>query len=105
MAAGTPVVASDIPASRTMLTDQEAAILVPPKDHVALARALMRIADNPEKGRRMAEAGRQRTLDFTWSTIADRVLAYYEELLNEEELGGAYWSADADLIRAGGSPS
>ncbi len=105
MAAGTPVVASDIPASRTMLTDQEAAILVPPKDHVALARALMRIADNPEKGRRMAEAGRQRALDFTWSTIANRVLAYYEELLNEDELGGSYWSADADLIRAGGSPS
>ena len=53
----------------------------------------------------MAEAGRRRAHDFTWSTIADRVLAYYEELLNEDELGGAYWSADADLVRAGGSSS
>ena len=105
MAAGTPVVASDIPASRTMLTDQEAAILVPPKDHVALARALMRVAANPDKRQRMAEAGRRRARDFAWSTIADRVLAYYEELLNEDEIGETYWSADADLVRAGGSSS
>ena len=105
MAAGTPVVASDIPASRTMLIDNEAAVLVPPKDHVALARALMRVAANPDKRQRMAEAGRQRARDFAWSTIADRVLAYYEELLNEEELGEAYWSPDADLVRAGGSTS
>ncbi len=101
MAAGTPVVASDIPGFRTVLVDRGAAILTPPKDSTALARALMRVADRPEKRRRMAEAGLHRAQDFAWSKIADRVTAYYEELLNEGEIGGAYWSSNADLLETG----
>ncbi len=101
MASGTPVVASDIPGFRTVLIDDETAILVPPKDHVGLARALMRVSDNIDKRRRMARAGRTRALDFAWTSIADRVIDYYDELLNESEIGGQYWRSSPTLAGIG----
>jgi phosphatidylinositol alpha-mannosyltransferase len=101
MAAGTPVVASDIPGFRTVLVERNAAILVPPKDHVALARSLVRLARNPEKRQQLASSGQRRAHDFAWSTIADRVIAYYEELVNESEIGGPYWTQSADLVGTG----
>ena len=104
MAAGTPVVASDIPGFRTVLIDHEAAILVPPKDHVGLARGLMRVADNADKRRRMSVAGRKRALDFAWDSIADRVIDYYHELLNEGEIGGRYWKESPNLVGARHKP-
>ena len=101
MAAGTPVVASDIPGFRTVLVERNAAILVPPKDHVALARSLVRLSRNSEKRQQLANAGRLRAQDFAWSTIADRVIAYYEELVNESEIGGPYWTQSSDLVGTG----
>ena len=59
MAGGVPVVASDIPGFRSVLRDARGALLVPPRDHMALARALMRLIDNGVK-RRGLIAGRPR---------------------------------------------
>ncbi|MBM4437938.1 MAG: glycosyltransferase family 4 protein [Actinobacteria bacterium] len=86
MAAGVPVVASDIPGFRSVLRDGEGAILVPPKDHVALARNLMRLIDNAAKRARMAEFGHRRAQDFAWDKIATRILDYYAEV--RDEVGG-----------------
>ena len=96
MASGLPVVASDIPGFRSVLLDGEGAILVPPKDDVALARNLMRMIDNPQKRARMVEFGLRRARDFAWDKIATRVLDYYDELLNEAEIGGKYWTVAGD---------
>jgi glycosyltransferase involved in cell wall biosynthesis len=84
-----------------VLIDDKTAILVPPKDHVGLARALMRVSDNIDKRRRMARAGRTRALDFAWTSIADRVVDYYDELLNESEIGGQYWRSSPTLVGTG----
>ena len=73
----------------------------PKKDHVALARSLVRLSRNSEKRQQLANAGRLRAQDFAWSTIADRVIAYYEELVNESEIGGPYWTQSADLVGTG----
>jgi phosphatidylinositol alpha-mannosyltransferase len=102
MAAGAPVVASDIPGFRSVLLDGTGALLIPPKDHVALARNLMRLIDNADKRRQLIEFGLRRATDFAWGTIATRVLDYYEELLNEDEIGGKYWSLNRALTGAAG---
>jgi phosphatidylinositol alpha-mannosyltransferase len=102
MASGVPVVASDIPGYRSVLLDGEGALLIPPKDHVALARNLMRIIDNADKREKMIAFGLRRAADFAWGTIATRVLAYYQELLNEDEIGGKYWSPNRALSGATG---
>jgi glycosyltransferase involved in cell wall biosynthesis len=49
MAAGRPVVATDIPGNRTLLTHEHNALLVPAGDAVALASALAHLLDNPEE--------------------------------------------------------
>ena len=91
MAASLPIVASDIPGYRALLLDGEGALLVPPKDHIALARTLIRLIRNESKRSQLASFGRQRSQAFAWPKIASRVLAYYEELLNERETGGQHW--------------
>ena len=74
LACGTPVVTADTPAARELLTDGETAVLVPPGDPQALADALRRLAAEPERARRLAEAGH----------------AVYRERAGEEVLG-ARW--------------
>lgn len=92
MAAGLPVVASDIPGYRALLLDGEGALLVPPKDDAALARTLLRLMRNETKCAQMSEFGVRRAQAFAWPKIAARVVDYYEELLNEREIGGRYWA-------------
>ena len=88
--------------SKTIFPDgRPGTSVVPPKDHVALARSLVRLSRNSEKRQQLANAGRLRAQDFAWSTIADRVIAYYEELVNESEIGGPYWTQSADLVGTG----
>ncbi len=54
LAAGCPVITSDTPAAREVLTDGEDAILVPPGDAAALAAALRRVARDPALRGRLA---------------------------------------------------
>jgi glycosyltransferase involved in cell wall biosynthesis len=74
LACGAPLVTADTPAARELLTDGEAAMLVPPGDPQALARALRSLAAEPERARQLAEAGE----------------AVYRDRASEEVLG-ARW--------------
>ena len=47
MAAGVPIVASDLPSIREVLTDGDNALLMPPDDPVALAATIRRLLVNP----------------------------------------------------------
>jgi len=59
MAAGLPVVASDVGGIRE-LVDAETGILVPPADATALAEALARLVVDAEERRRLGASGRRR---------------------------------------------
>jgi glycosyltransferase involved in cell wall biosynthesis len=48
MACGVPVIASDIPAIREWITDQENGLLVDPKDSPSLARGIIHLLSHPE---------------------------------------------------------
>ena len=79
MAAGAPVVASDIPAVREVAGD--AAVLVPPADTGAWAEALSRVLESPSVQADLAGAGRRRAALFSWSKTAEATLGVYEELV------------------------
>jgi phosphatidylinositol alpha-mannosyltransferase len=81
MAAGLPVVASDIPGYREVVRHEVEGILVPPSDPRRLAAAVSRLLDQPELGRRMGEAGRVRAARYSWDQVAREVEAVYEEAL------------------------
>lgn len=81
MVAGLPVVATDVPGTRTLVVDGGTGLLVRPGDVEGLARALHRIRSEPELAARLGRAGRERVeRRFDERLVTDRVLAVYEHL-------------------------
>ncbi len=58
MAQGKPVVATAVGGTPELVLDGETGLLVPPGDVDALADALADVLDDPERARRLGEAGR-----------------------------------------------
>jgi phosphatidylinositol alpha-mannosyltransferase len=77
MAAGLPVVASDIVGFRQVVSHEKEGLLVPPYDPEGLARALIQLLRDQDLRRAMGLRGREKAARHNWSAIADRVLAFY----------------------------
>lgn len=60
MAAARPLVASRVGGVPELAVEGETALLVPPRDPGALAEGVLALLDDPERARRMGEAGRRR---------------------------------------------
>ncbi|SHL24843.1 phosphatidylinositol alpha-mannosyltransferase [Pseudonocardia thermophila] len=75
MAAGAPVVASDLDGFAAVLAGN--GVLVPPGDAAALASALDDLLGDPARRAALAEAGRARAAAFAWPTVAARVVQVY----------------------------
>jgi glycosyltransferase involved in cell wall biosynthesis len=82
IACAAPLITADTPAARELLVDDESALLVPPGDASALARAVRRLAADAGLGRRLAAAGRaayereasEAVRGVRWRTIIERLL-------------------------------
>ena len=80
MAQGAPVVCSDIAALSEVAGG--AAVLVPPKDVDAWARAIGELAHGPARRAALAVAGYQRAAQFSWDRTARETHSVYEELVS-----------------------
>jgi phosphatidylinositol alpha-mannosyltransferase len=78
MAAGTPVLASDLDAFRVVLDDARAGVLFPTGDAEALARAAGDLLDDPDRRASLSVQGSRRALDYDWSTVARDIVRVYE---------------------------
>ena len=83
MAAGTPVVASDIPGYREVLTHGKEGLSVTPGDVDELASATIALLNDPDRRRRMACEGQKTARQYRWEVVAKRVYEHYELLLAE----------------------
>ena len=81
MAAGTPVVASDISGYRDVARDGKEAVLVAGGDPAALAEGLRRVLDDSTLAGRLVEAGTARAASFSMDRLAGRYVDLYESLL------------------------
>jgi phosphatidylinositol alpha-mannosyltransferase len=81
MAAGTPVVASDISGYRDVARQGKEAVLVPGGDPAALAEGLRRVLDDPILAGRLVDAGTARAASFSMERLAARYVDLYESLL------------------------
>ena len=81
MAAGTPVVASDLPGYRNVAVHGEHALLVPPGDAGALAGALGKVLAEPGLGKSLAGAGEDRAAELSMDRLAERYVELYEVVL------------------------
>ncbi|MBV9326605.1 MAG: glycosyltransferase family 4 protein [Chloroflexi bacterium] len=86
MAAGAPIVASDIPGYRDVVTSGEEGLLVERQNPGALADAVCRLLGNPELRASMRRAGQFKAREFDWPRVAAQVLDYYEEVLEKREI-------------------
>ena len=83
MAAGRPVVATDVGGAREAIVDGETGYIVQPEDFETMSKRLMSFLQEPEKARRMGELGRKRVQQlFSCEAQLKRVEDLYERLLS-----------------------
>ena len=88
MACQTAVVASAVGGIPEVVVDEVTGILVPYDAHEprafehSLATAVNEVASDPQRARRMGEAGRARAIaEFSWESIAVQTVGIYQEVL------------------------
>jgi glycosyltransferase involved in cell wall biosynthesis len=79
MAAGLPVVASDISGNRDIVRDAENGFLVQPGEPRHLADAVLRILRSPNLRKSMGEEARNKATRYEWKEVALQYLAVYAE--------------------------
>ncbi|MFY9809070.1 MAG: glycogen synthase [Pseudonocardiaceae bacterium] len=88
MACGTAVVASAVGGIPEVVDDGVTGLLVPYDEQDiegfqrGLAHQINEVLADPERAAAMGQAGRKRAItEFSWSTVADRTVALYQQLL------------------------
>ena len=80
MACGVPVVSTTGGALPEVVGD--AGILVPPRDHLALADAIVNLLDHPRRADELGRRGYRRVQrHFTWQRAAEKTVAVYREVI------------------------
>jgi phosphatidylinositol alpha-mannosyltransferase len=93
LAAGAPIVASDLDAFARVLEDGAAGVLVRRGDAVALARALGALLADPGRRAELSEGGPRAAAAYDWAVLARRILAVYETVVPP---GGSVVTAGED---------
>ncbi|TDC70449.1 glycosyltransferase family 1 protein [Actinomadura sp. GC306] len=78
MAAGAPILASDIEAFDRVLRGGRAGALFPVGDHEALAAAAGELLDDPARRKQLSAEARAAVRAYDWSSVARDVLRVYE---------------------------
>ena len=77
MAAGLPIVASDIEGYSQVLTNGQEGLLVPPRDELAVADAVCRLLQDRELAHALGAQGQQTAAHYSWRGVAEEVLDFY----------------------------
>src|SRR5206468_2151795 len=83
MAAGLPVVASDIHGYKRVVQRNVTGLLVEPKDPEAIAGALERLLCDPTLRDRLGQAGARRAPEYDWSHVTAQLVELYEEVIRK----------------------
>lgn len=82
MAAGLPVLASDIAPNRELVQEGQTGFLIPVGDRAGYARAALSLLDHPDQAQQMGAAGRQRmATDFSVAKMIDGYATIYRDVL------------------------
>jgi glycosyltransferase involved in cell wall biosynthesis len=81
-ACGLPLIATDVPGCRDVITNGQDGLLVPPRDPSALATAISQLASNPDLALKLGLAAREKICrSFNENRIIQDTLDVYEELM------------------------
>jgi glycosyltransferase involved in cell wall biosynthesis len=91
MACGTPVIASDLPGVRTVVTHGSDGLLVRPGDSAALGQAIEQIVQDEPKRQAMGRAGLAKVAKrYNWEQIGAQLEQIYLDVLRERAAAGEY---------------
>jgi len=86
MAAGKPVVASNVDGLCEVIQDRITGFLVPPGNIELLAQAVLDILNNPAKAASMSDVGRERVeQEFSFSRFQRHILGAYSQYLSNQK--------------------
>jgi len=81
MAAGAPVIASDLPAFTAVLDGEANGRLFTTGDAQACARTILDVLGDPAQRARLRAAGQARARHYDWSVVAAQITAVYETVI------------------------
>ena len=81
MAAGKPVVASNVGGIPDLVVHGQTGFLVPPADEDALAEAIAHLVNDPEQAKKMGVLGRLHSHRFSLAAMIEKLDAIYEDLI------------------------
>ena len=83
MAAGAPVVASDIDGYRDIISHEVNGLLAPARDSEAIAASISRVLDEPGLSGRLSAGGRNAARTYCWRKVTSVVEDYYHHCIEE----------------------
>ena len=99
MAAGTAVVASDIPAFRAVLEDGRAGVLFETGSSAALVDQLLGLLADKARLEDLSKAGQRASLQYDWEVVADKVFEVYRLAIDMGSPAASGTRRTRDLIR------
>jgi glycosyltransferase involved in cell wall biosynthesis len=87
---GRPLITTDVPGCREVVTDGVDGLLIPMREAGALARAVARLKDDPDLARRLGEAARAKAL----ATYDERIVVGHTLEVYRELVGGSVTKGD-----------
>jgi glycosyltransferase involved in cell wall biosynthesis len=88
MASGKPVVVSDVPGVREVITDGEEGLLAEPMDPLDLASKMRELLADSRRRRQMGQKGRRKVVKtFTVERVVDRLEEFYESVQSTTSSG------------------
>ena len=86
MAAGLPLVASDIFGYQSVIQAGQEGLLVPPGQTTPLVEALSSLIDDPEQRQTLGQRGWLKAQNYSWDKIIEQVLSIYQQTIEEKYL-------------------
>ncbi len=90
LACGAVVVASNVGGLALTIEDRRSGLLFPPDNDAALAAHIERVLTDEDLAARLRSAAVQRAAEYSWPTIARRIITLYEDV---KTANAAFWSA------------
>jgi phosphatidylinositol alpha-mannosyltransferase len=96
LAAGAPIIASDLDSFASVLQGGRAGVLVPRGNPAALARGLTELLGDPRRRAELSARGADVAAAYDWQVVAGRIVAVYETVVQPG--GGAVTATDDEEL-------
>lgn len=81
LACGIPVISTDVGGVPYLVRHEKTALLVPARDPVAMANAILSLLHNPQQALNLREAGIDLVTQYTWASVRQRLFDVYSEAI------------------------